>query len=280
MFESDLLQQNSQDNIFIKLCLLFTTEFANDSLYLSLIPFTLKGIKITPVKSYLNADLDKILIYKENNKKSGVYLWVNISNNNCYVGSSYNLSKRFTWYYSFNNLKRLLENSASLIGRALLKYGYSGFRLYILEYCEGDQLLNREQYYIDLLNPEYNQKRTAGSSLGNKHSLATIAKIKNHKFTSEQLANLKEHLSKHNASDEQRAKARVRMLKINEHKRMGTEVLDTVTGLTTTYSSIRQAADAIGCSHSSIVLARKAFANKGIEVLVKKRYKVKVTKIA
>lgn len=74
LFESDLLQQNSQDNIFIKLCLLFTTEFANDSLYLSLIPFTLKGIKITPVKSYLNADLDKILIYKENNKKSGVYL--------------------------------------------------------------------------------------------------------------------------------------------------------------------------------------------------------------
>jgi group I intron endonuclease len=152
--------------------------------------------------------------------------------------------------------------------------------LYILEYCEGDQLLNREQYYIDLLNPEYNLLRTAGSSLGNKHSLATIAKIKNHKFTSEQLANLKEHLSKHNASDEQRAKARVRMLKINENKRKGTEVFDTVTGLTTTYSSIRQAADAIGCSHSSIVLAIKAFSNKGIERLVKRRYKVKVTKIA
>ena len=57
------------------------------------------------------------MIYKDNNNKSGVYLWVNIGNNNCYVGSSYNLSRRFTLYYSFNNLNKLLENSTSLIGR-------------------------------------------------------------------------------------------------------------------------------------------------------------------
>jgi group I intron endonuclease len=172
----------------------------------------------------------------------------------------------------------LLENSTSLIGRALLKYGYSGFSLYILEYCESDLLLNREQYYIDLLNPEYNILRTAGSSLGYKHSIETKAKFKTRKYTSEYLAKLREHLNKHNASDEQRAKARVRMLKINQEKGMGTEVFDTVTGLTTTYSSIRQAADAIGCNHKTIRLSIKAFGNKGIETLIKKRYKV--TKIA
>lgn len=153
--------------------------------------------------------------------------------------------------------------------------GYSGFKLYILEYCESDQLLTREQYYIDLLNPEYNLLRVAGSSLGIKHSLVTIAKLKSYKLTSEQLAKLREHLNKHNASDEQRAKARERMLKINEDKGIGIEVFDTVTGLTAVYSSMRKAALAIGCSHSSIILARKAFVNKGVETLVKKRYIIK-----
>jgi len=35
---------------------------------------------------------------------------------------------------------------------------HSNFKLEILEYCEADRLiiLEREQYYIDLLKPEYN----------------------------------------------------------------------------------------------------------------------------
>lgn len=119
MFESYLLN-NLLDCILIILCPWFasTEKLTNDFLYFSLIPVIIKGINTTPCKSYLKADLDKTFIYNENKNKSGVYLWVNISNNNSYVGSSYNLSKRFTWYYSFNNLNRLLEKSASLIGRA------------------------------------------------------------------------------------------------------------------------------------------------------------------
>ena len=130
-------------------------------------------------------------------------------------------------------------------------------------------MLNREQYYIDLLKPEYNILRKAGSSLGNKHSPATIAKLRSYKLTSEQLAKLKEHFLKHNARDEQRVKARARMLLINENKGTNIEVFDTFTDLTTTYSSIRQAALAIGCSNSTI--AKKVSVNKGIEVLVKKK---------
>lgn len=37
-------------------------------------------------------------------------------------------------------------------------------------------LINREQYYIDL-KPEYNNLKVAGSRLGVKHSIETIAKI-------------------------------------------------------------------------------------------------------
>ena len=92
-------------------------------------------------------------------------------------------------------------------------------------------------------------------------------KLYSRKLSLEHLAKLKEHLTKHNASDEQRAKARARMLKINEKKGIGIEVLDTETKETTMYSSIRQAANAIGCSHSYIIAARKVFKKKGIERL-------------
>jgi len=73
------------------------------------------------------------------------------------VGSSKSLSNRFSLYYSLNSLKKEVKGSI-IIRRALLKYGYSNFSLDILEYCESDVLITREQYYIDLLKPEYNIK--------------------------------------------------------------------------------------------------------------------------
>lgn len=42
------------------------------------------------------------------------------------------------------------------INKALLKYGYAKFSLEILEYCKPEDCIKKEQYYIDLLIPEYN----------------------------------------------------------------------------------------------------------------------------
>jgi len=68
-----------------------------------------------------------------------------------------------------------------MIYNALLKNGYSNFTLKILEYCDATQadLLKREQYYIDKLNPEYNILKTAGTSLEFKHSDETRVKMSN-----------------------------------------------------------------------------------------------------
>lgn len=57
---------------------------------------------------------------------------------------------------------------------ALLKYGYAEFRLEILEYCPSSIVLDREQFYIDKLNPEYNILKIAGSNLGYIHSEASL----------------------------------------------------------------------------------------------------------
>lgn len=77
-------------------------------------------------------------------------------------------------YYNINQLSR---TSNTHISRALLKYGYSSFSLTILEYCDLDSLIKREQHYIDTLKPEYNICRSAGSSLGRLHGELTKERI-------------------------------------------------------------------------------------------------------
>ena len=116
---------------------------------------------------YYNADSQKKQIYLDNKEKSGIYMWVNTVNNKKYVGSFSNLQRRFSAYYS---VAYLTKYNTITIHRALLKYGYSAFSLHILEYCSKEDLITREQYYIDLYKPDYNILRLAGSSLGFKQS--------------------------------------------------------------------------------------------------------------
>ena len=54
-----------------------------------------------------------------------------------------------------------------LISRALKKYGLENFSLEILEYCSVENLLKREQHYLDMMKPEYNICKTAGSRYKN-----------------------------------------------------------------------------------------------------------------
>jgi group I intron endonuclease len=67
---------------------------------------------------------------------------------------------------------------------ALLKYGYSNFRVEILEYCEPSQCIEREKHYIKLLSPEYNivQDPTLPPMSGRTHFPKTLEKMsgKNH----------------------------------------------------------------------------------------------------
>ena len=64
-----------------------------------------------------------------------------------------------------------------LINKALIKYSYSNFSLEILEYRESNLVVTREQYYIDLLKPEYNILKVAGSPLGYKHTEESRSKM-------------------------------------------------------------------------------------------------------
>jgi group I intron endonuclease len=61
----------------------------------------------------------------------------------------------------------------SIIYSALLKHGHGNFSLDILEYCEVNVLIKREQHYLDLLKPKYNILKAANSRLGSKHTIET-----------------------------------------------------------------------------------------------------------
>jgi group I intron endonuclease len=140
---------------------------------------------IKPVKYYEDIYTMKPQILKENKNKSGIYKFVNKLSGSFYIGSAKNLR---TLIYSYLQLSILLKGkNNSIITRALIKYGYSNFSLEILEYCDVSKLLEREQYYFDLLEPDYNIAKVAGYTIGIprseefKNKLSELRKGKVHK---------------------------------------------------------------------------------------------------
>ncbi len=125
-------------------------------------------------------------VLKSLNGKSGIYRWTNTLNNKSYVGSSIDFNSRIKEYFNSERSLRELKRGESMLYKSLLKYGYINFTLEILEVVNVDGLtstearsilLDKEQYYIDLLEPEYNILKKAGSNLGIKMSSETRAKM-------------------------------------------------------------------------------------------------------
>ncbi|VBB87389.1 GIY COII i1 grp IB protein, partial (mitochondrion) [Podospora comata] len=129
------------------------------------------------IKLYQDPYSMRKLIIKDNKNKSGIYKWTNKLTNDIYIGQSVDLSKRFIRYFNMSYFVRSLNRETLIISRALIKYGYSNFQLEVLEYCDIADLTEREQYYLDKLNPKYNILKIAGSSLGYKLTEETKAKI-------------------------------------------------------------------------------------------------------
>lgn len=94
----------------------------------------------------------------------GVYKITNIVNNKFYIGSTRRLSERKAEHkYKLSNYK-----GNSIIRNAVLKYGTNNFKFEVLEeFIIGnfaspkyiDELItSREQYFVDILHPQYNIK--------------------------------------------------------------------------------------------------------------------------
>lgn len=98
---------------------------------------------------------------------SGIYAILNLINGKCYIGSAKNFRKR--WYSHHRNLNKN-EHENSYLQKAWNKYKQLNFIFVILEFCEFEILIEREQFYIDIIKPKYNLAPTAGSMAGFVHS--------------------------------------------------------------------------------------------------------------
>lgn len=80
-------------------------------------------------------------------KKSGIYMWTSPSGKS-YIGQSVNLQKRKCAFLCFGD-----RYGGQKINRARKKYNHKSLWNYtILEYCDIDDLDEREEYYISLYN--------------------------------------------------------------------------------------------------------------------------------
>lgn len=104
--------------------------------------------------------------------KSGIYQIRNIVNNKCYVGSAVDFFKRFAGHK--NSLMRQ-DHHSRYLQRAWDKYGEENFVFEVIEkVLDKTQLIEREQHYLDTLNPEYSvRKKCVTSPLGIKRTKET-----------------------------------------------------------------------------------------------------------
>jgi hypothetical protein len=105
----------------------------------------------------------------------GVYIFEIENINSCYVGSSINLYNRVCSYF----MPSILSKADRKVLRYFNKYGFDNVKLilYILDAnYSGEQVLELEQYYINLLSPNLNVDLIAGGYNGYHTPMSEIAK--------------------------------------------------------------------------------------------------------
>lgn len=90
---------------------------------------------------------------------SGVYIIKNKVNNCCYIGGSIDIKGR--WRRHKSELKRGTHHS-KILQRAWDEYKEDNFEFSIIELCEEKELTEKEQEYLDKLNPSYNVSKKGG----------------------------------------------------------------------------------------------------------------------
>ena len=139
-----------------------------------------------------------------------IYQIKNLKNGNLYIGSSIWGTRR--WQRHIKDL-RMRRHHSKYLQRAWNKYGEVNFKFEIIEPIEFIQdkvqlkkiLLEREQFYMDVLKPQYNMCKIAGSSLGCVVSEETKRKLS--------IANKGKHLL-----DEHKHKISIAMTGVKNHR--------------------------------------------------------------
>ena len=118
------------------------------------------------IKVYKDPVNQRDLIRADNNKKTGIYSWINNINGKFYIGSGNSLYLRLSDYYQ----KWYLKSRTNLyIVRSISKYKMKNFTLVILKYTDSKNIIFYEWEFINLLKPEYNINLIKNNTKRYKH---------------------------------------------------------------------------------------------------------------
>ena len=185
--------------------------------------------------------------------RSGIYRIDNSINGKCYVGSSIDLDRRRKEhsYTLMNN-----SHSNKHLQNAYNKYGRECFKFTIIEILEifddiKQSLLDREQFWIDNLLPEYNILLIAGSSLGFNHSEETKQQISNStkgvKKSIEHSKHIREAQKGKILTEDHKAK----LSEAAKHRKSPSNVTKiSINGII--YNSIKEASEILGIKYNTI----------------------------
>lgn len=98
--------------------------------------------------------------------KSGIYRILNALNGRVYVGSSVNIKNRLRRHLI--DLEKGIHHSRFM--QRDWNKNNTHFKFLTIECVNIENLISKEQFYLDLLKPKYNSAPIAGSSLGIKRS--------------------------------------------------------------------------------------------------------------
>jgi group I intron endonuclease len=106
-----------------------------------------------------------LLPKKDEWRKAGIYKITCIANAKFYIGSAKSIYRRIEAH--IHKLKHK-DHHSKYLQNCWNKYGEEAFVFEFLEEVspERELLLAREQYYLDLLQPEFNTQKIAGSNAG------------------------------------------------------------------------------------------------------------------
>ena len=95
--------------------------------------------------------------------KTGIYIIKNKIDNRCYIGSAININVRWK-----RHIRDLINNKHHSIHlqRFINKHGIDSIFFEILEECNKDSLLIKEQYYLENSDSSFNVCKIAGSCIG------------------------------------------------------------------------------------------------------------------
>lgn len=189
--------------------------------------------------------------------KAAIYVYKLFIDNKekLYIGSTINMVVRFRQhkYRAEIHARDLKYNS--ILYNNVAKYGWDNFKFGIIEYVDfepntewqslKDILLKKEQKYLDLLSPELNINKVAGSMLGFKHSEENKLKFgltrKGKSFTKSKHISIRPPISKET------------ILKLKLHnKNITVSIYNTNNELIKEFNRIKIAAEFVGLSATSV----------------------------